>query len=143
MFLLPPRLRLILTKGQKGPGPRAFRSEVETPELIGRAARSQEAGEEGDDPAGGRGQAQEFEIFPSDPAVRKDWFSLTVREREVVALVCMGYRNYEIADMLGVVYGTVQTYLQRIFDKFHLRSRKEIRAALESWSAEEWWRAHH
>jgi DNA-binding CsgD family transcriptional regulator len=87
--------------------------------------------------------SQEFEIFPEDPAVRKQWFSLTIRERQVVALVCMGHRNYEIASILGVENSTIQTHLQKIFRKFDLRSRGEIRSALISWAAEEWWKYHH
>jgi DNA-binding CsgD family transcriptional regulator len=87
--------------------------------------------------------SQEFEIFPEDPAVRKQWFSLTIRERQVVALVCLGHRNYEIASILGVGNPTIQTHLQNIFRKFGLRGRQEIRAALISWPAEEWWRYHH
>ncbi len=86
---------------------------------------------------------QEFEIFPEDAAVRKQWFSLTIRERQVVALVCMGHRNYEIASILGVENSTIQTHLQNIFRKFDLRSRTEIRKALISWPAEEWWNYHH
>jgi DNA-binding CsgD family transcriptional regulator len=86
---------------------------------------------------------QELEIFPEEPSIRKTWFSLTIRERQVVALVCMGYRNYEIASILGVSHATIQTHLQKVFRKFGLRSRNEIREALESWSAEEWWNHHH
>ena len=87
--------------------------------------------------------SQEFEIFPEDEAVRKQWFSLTIRERQVVALVCMGHRNYEIASILGVENSTIQTHVQNIFRKFDLRSRGEIRTALISWPAEEWWNYHH
>jgi DNA-binding CsgD family transcriptional regulator len=99
--------------------------------------------ESGGDQTDKKTKPQDFEIFPADSAVRKQWFSLTIRERQVVALVCMGYRNYDIAAMLGVEYATIQTHLQKIFLKFGLRSRKEIRAALISWPAEEWWNYHH
>jgi len=71
------------------------------------------------------------------------WYALTAREREVTALVYMGHRNYEIAEILGVGYGTVQTHLQHIFDKFNLRSRKELRRALAGWPAEAWWAGTH
>jgi DNA-binding CsgD family transcriptional regulator len=71
------------------------------------------------------------------------WYALTKREREVTALVYMGYRNYEIAEILGVGYGTVQTHLQHIFDKFGMRSRKELRRAMLGWPAETWWTDTH
>ncbi len=123
MFLLPRHLQKLFQK-KKGKDRRTFAEQVETVETI-------------------EGTQADFEIYPEDISVRKRWFSLTVREREVVALVCMGYRNYEIASMLGIGYGTVQTHLQNIFYKFHLRSKNEVRAALKSWPAEEWWRRHH
>jgi DNA-binding CsgD family transcriptional regulator len=88
-------------------------------------------------------ETMEVDVFPADAAARQRWFSLSIREREVAALACMGYRNYEIAERLNVGYRTVQTHLQNIFRKFHLRSRGEIRIALKSWPAEEWWKAHH
>jgi DNA-binding CsgD family transcriptional regulator len=71
------------------------------------------------------------------------WYALTRREREVTALVYMGHRNYQIAEVLGVSYGTVQTHLQHIYDKFGLRSRKELRRSLAGWPAEAWWADTH
>jgi DNA-binding CsgD family transcriptional regulator len=139
MPLLPLWLQQLFRKKKDTDG-RAFASEVDTLELVSTDTRS-------DEPEGiqtsKKTAPQEFEIFPEDPAIRKQWFSLTVRERQVIALVCMGYRNYEIATILGIGYPTIQTHLQKIFKKFSLRSRQEIRAALVSWPAEEWWNYHH
>jgi Response regulator containing a CheY-like receiver domain and an HTH DNA-binding domain len=67
------------------------------------------------------------------------WSSLSQREQQVVALICLGHRNYEIADILGIAPETVKTHLQRIFDKFHLRSSRELRLALKDWNFREWW----
>lgn len=131
MNLLPRHLQqLFKKKHQKGK--HRLQVVASTVELVRRSVQGQR-----DEPS------PEFEIFPSDPAVRQAWFSLTIREREVIALVCMGHRNYEVAELLGIEYATVQTHLQNIFRKFGLRSRKEIRSALQSWPAEEWWRLHH
>ncbi len=145
MFLLPPWLQQFF-KRKKGKNKRAFASEVAGLELSTQDTQSavlMDFEEAGDNQASKRTTSQEFEIFPADPAIRKKWFSLTIRERQVVALVCMGYRNYEIASMLSVGYPTIQTHLQKIFRKFGLRSRNEIRAVLISWPAEEWWTYHH
>ena len=90
-----------------------------------------------------RVDAQALEILPDDHSIRPLWFSLTIREREVTALVCMGYRNYEIASLLGIGYPTVLTHLQNIYHKFELHDRKSLRAVLKSWPAEEWWKHHH
>jgi DNA-binding CsgD family transcriptional regulator len=67
------------------------------------------------------------------------WSSLSQREQQVVALICLGHRNYEIADILGIAPETVKTHLQRIFDKFHLRSSRELRLALKDWNFRDWW----
>ena len=147
MFFLPRHLQQLFKK-KKGRGKRAFAAEVVAPELA-KQEKPPERKALTDFNKAWQGEVREgtapheFEVFPADPSIRKRWFSLTIREREVAALVCMGYRNYEVASMLGVGYGTVQTHLQNVFYKFDLRSRKEIRAILKSWPAEEWWTQHH
>ncbi len=133
MFLLPSQLRQFF-KRKWGKGKRGFAFvasvlKLTHPDQQGRVEETE--------------RSTEFEIFPADPASRKLWFSLTIREREVAALLCMGYQNSEIAAMLGVGSGTVQTHLQHIFRKFGLRGRQEIRRALKSWAAEDWWKIHH
>jgi DNA-binding CsgD family transcriptional regulator len=145
MFRLPPWLQRLFKK-KRGEDERAFASEVAGLQLSEQDIQFEspiEFEEVRGNQTNEKITSQEFEIFPADPSVRKQWFSLTIRERQVVALVCMGYRNYDIASMLGVEYATIQTHLQKIFLKFGLRSRKEIRAALVSWPAEEWWNYHH
>ena len=144
MSLLPPWLQRLFKK-KRGTDGRAFASEIDALELA--SELDTQSGELLEKLEGNRTNEkttlQEFEIFPEDATVRKQWFSLTIRERQVVALVCMGHRNYEIASILGVENSTIQTHLQNIFRKFGLRSRGEIRTALISWPAEEWWHYHH
>jgi len=145
MFLLPPWLQRLFKK-KRGEDDRAFASVIPGLELSTLDVQSEQIlilDQVGEDQTNEKTAPQEFEIFPEDPAVRKQWFSLTIRERQVLALLCMGYRNNEIASILGVGYSTIQTHLQNIFRKFGLRSRGEIRAALISWPAEEWWNYHH
>jgi ATP/maltotriose-dependent transcriptional regulator MalT len=77
--------------------------------------------------------------FLSQNEMEARWSSLTHREQQVVALICLGYRNHEIAQTLVIAPETVKTHLQRIFDKFNLRSRKELRLALKDWEFREWW----
>lgn len=145
MFLLPSWLQRLF-KEKRGEEDRAFASVISGLELSTLDIQSEQIivlEETGENQTNEKAASQEFEIFPEDPAARKQWFSLTIRERQVVALVCMGHRNYEIASILGVGYSTIQTHLQNIFQKFGLRSRREIREALISWPAEEWWNHHH
>lgn len=116
MFLIPPRLRQLFERKSRRRGTRGYESQL---------------------------TATRLDIFPADDKVRPLWFALSTREREVAALICIGYKNYEVAGILGVEYGTIQTHMQNIFRKFNLRSRGEIRQALKSWPAEDWWEIHH
>lgn len=77
--------------------------------------------------------------FLAQSELEARWASLSQREQQVVALICLGHRNYEIAQMLVIAPETVKTHLQRIFDKFHLRSSKELRLALKDWDFRTWW----
>lgn len=60
---------------------------------------------------------------------------LTLREREVVALVIEGCSNDEIGGRLAISEKTVETHLTRVFDKVDVASRTELatRAVREGW----------
>jgi DNA-binding NarL/FixJ family response regulator len=51
--------------------------------------------------------------------------SLSPREQEVLDLLAKGYLYKEISDQLSVSYGTVHTYIERIFKKLHVRGRAQ------------------
>lgn len=69
------------------------------------------------------------------------WEALSPREKEVTALLCMGYSSYQIADILSISYDTVRTHSKHIYVKFNLK-RKELRQALKDWRFAEWWENH-
>lgn len=50
---------------------------------------------------------------------------LSSREREVLDLMAQGFYCKEIADTLQIRLNTVYTYIRRIYDKLHVRSRME------------------
>ena len=77
--------------------------------------------------------------FLTQNEMESRWSSLSHREQQVVALICLGYRNYEIAQTLVIAPETVKAHLQHIFDKFDLRSSKELRLALKDWDFRDWW----
>jgi DNA-binding NarL/FixJ family response regulator len=60
------------------------------------------------------------------PAEREtENFSLSAREQEVLDFLAKGYLYKEIADQLTISYGTVHTYIERIFKKLHVRGRAQ------------------
>lgn len=139
MFLLPSRLRKLLQK-KMGSDLHAFDADQELIAAIQEAAQEQ-----------GRAEEEvwmEFvraghDHYRQTSELESRWDSLSEREQEVTALACMGYRNYEIADTLGISHETVKTHLQNIFNKFDIHSRKELRLALKDWRFDEWWEVHH
>lgn len=50
---------------------------------------------------------------------------LSPREREVLELLARGYLYKEIAENLGISVPTVNTYIRRIYEKLHVRSRSQ------------------
>ena len=54
--------------------------------------------------------------------------TLTTREREIVALVCEGRPNTEVATMLGLSAGTVRIHLHNIYTKLNVRNRTALTA---------------
>ena len=77
--------------------------------------------------------------FWTQNELKDRWSSLSHREQQVVALVCLGHKNHEIAKILVIAPHTVKKHLQRIFDKFNLRSGAELRLALKHWDLRDWW----
>jgi DNA-binding NarL/FixJ family response regulator len=138
MFLLPSRLRKLLQK-KMGSDSRAFDADQELIAAIQEAAQEQ-----------GRAEEEvwmEFVRAGHDHYLQASelearWDSLTEREQEVTALACMGCRNYEIAETLGISHETIKTHLQNVFTKFNIRNRNELRLALRDWRFEEWWESH-
>lgn len=48
---------------------------------------------------------------------------LSSREKEIVALVALGFSNRRVASRLFIAEGTVKTHLHNVFGKLGLRSR--------------------
>ncbi|MSU57934.1 MAG: response regulator transcription factor [Pedosphaera sp.] len=50
---------------------------------------------------------------------------LSEREREVLELLSQGLMYKEIAEKLGISFETVRTYIRRVYEKLHVRTRTE------------------
>src|SRR5258708_27506240 len=61
--------------------------------------------------------------FGHTSAAVTDGEGLSPREQEVLALLARGYLYKEIADRLNISVPTVNTYVRRIYEKLHVRSR--------------------
>jgi len=59
------------------------------------------------------------------PQITADDAALSPREREVLDLLARGYLYKEIADSLAISLPTVNTYIRRIYEKLHVRSRAQ------------------
>ena len=51
--------------------------------------------------------------------------NLSPREHEVLELLAQGFLYKEIADKLSISFETVHTYIRRIYEKLHVRSRAQ------------------
>ena len=51
--------------------------------------------------------------------------ALSAREREVLEMLAKGYLIKEIAEKLDVGFGTVRTYVRRVYEKLHVQSRTQ------------------
>jgi len=64
-------------------------------------------------------------VKPASGAAVED-AGLGLREQQVLKLLVDGLSYKEIAGELGITSNTVGTYVRRIYEKLHLRSRREI-----------------
>ncbi len=64
---------------------------------------------------------------PQSNALAED-AAIGPREQQVLDLLVQGFSYKEIADELSIKVSTVGTYMQRIYEKLHVRSRREIMA---------------
>ena len=70
------------------------------------------------------------------------WQSLTPREQEIAALVCLNYTTRQIASSLHISPETVKTHVEHILTKFGVGDRNALRQLLSGWefSAFDRWR---
>jgi DNA-binding CsgD family transcriptional regulator len=61
-------------------------------------------------------------------------FRIIPKAYSIAALVAQGFRNNEVARVLGTTEGVVKNYLHALYDKTGMSNRTEFCA---------WWSAHH
>ena len=65
---------------------------------------------------------QSFQAAPRSP---QETENLSPREQEVLNWLAKGYAYKQIADTMGLSLDTVRTYIRRIYEKLHVRTRTE------------------
>lgn len=63
--------------------------------------------------------------FRQTPAPAAAGETLSTREQEVLDMLVRGYLFKEVADRLNISVHTVNTYVRRIYEKLHVRSRAQ------------------
>jgi DNA-binding CsgD family transcriptional regulator len=74
------------------------------------------------------------QAFQREDATAPESARLSPREREVLELLARGYLYKEIMEALNVSRGTVNTYIRRIYEKLHVRSRSQAVAKFSHFS---------
>ena len=66
------------------------------------------------------------------------WQSLTPREQEITALICLNYTSRQIATKLQISPETVKTHAEHILIKFGVTDRNAMRLILNGWDFKAW-----
>lgn len=65
--------------------------------------------------------------------IRQHWTALSDREQKVVALCCLGYSDWEIAETLDIAYGTARTHLYNGIYKLGINKKSQLLFLLRDW----------
>lgn len=68
--------------------------------------------------------------FQHTSSMVKESDQLSAREQEVLNLLARGFLYKEIAESLNISVATVNTYIRRIYEKLHVRSRSQAVAKI-------------
>jgi DNA-binding CsgD family transcriptional regulator len=74
----------------------------------------------------------------ADATYLQQWQELTRREKQTVALVCLGFTNQEIAERMIISVNTVKTHIRNIFNKFNVNSKTDLQLIFAGWDFTEW-----
>jgi DNA-binding NarL/FixJ family response regulator len=66
------------------------------------------------------------------------WRSLSPRQQQVAALICLDSTNRQIAGRLNISLETVKTHVRNVLYKFAVHSKTELRLLLEGWDFSAW-----
>jgi len=76
--------------------------------------------------------------YYSSDVLLNQWEILSPREKDVAALVCLGYTNKDIGIRLGISPETAKTHLRNVLIKFNMNTRSELKLSLKDWDFTLW-----
>ncbi|SRR6266498_4745611 len=76
--------------------------------------------------------------YSTNDKIWKKWESLTPREQEVTALVCLGYSNGQMAARMGITEAGVKFHLRNVYAKFEAKKRSQLRQIFAGWDFSAW-----
>lgn len=81
--------------------------------------------QEGGSPMTSKIARKVVQAFQASRQAGAETAELSPREQELLDLLARGYLYKEIADAMKISVGTVNTYIRRIYEKLHVRSRAQ------------------
>jgi DNA-binding CsgD family transcriptional regulator len=71
--------------------------------------------------------------YSTNDRLWKTWESLTPREQEATALVCLGFSNGQIAARMGITEAGVKFHLGNVYSKCRVKNRAKLRQKFAGW----------
>jgi len=75
--------------------------------------------------------------YSTNDRVWKEWESLTPREQEVTAFVCLGFTNRQMAWRMGITEAGVKFHLGNVYSKLQVKKRAKLREKFAGWDFSE------
>ncbi|HSM25307.1 MAG TPA: helix-turn-helix transcriptional regulator [Anaerolineaceae bacterium] len=82
--------------------------------------------------------ARELESVEEQRKIRLKWQTLSEREQQVAALVCLQLSTNQIAARLQIAPETVRSHVHNILNKMGLPNRVALRQLLGEWDFSKW-----
>ena len=82
--------------------------------------------------------ATAISLLKTNRFMKEQWETLSRREKDVVALTCLGYTNQQIAGKLDIAKDTVKGYVRQVLVKLNLHGKSELQARLDKWDFSNW-----
>ena len=71
--------------------------------------------------------------YSTNDKVWKKWESLTAREQQVTAFVCLEYTNRQMAARMGLTEAGVKFHLGNVYSKLRVKNRAKLRQKFAGW----------